>query len=270
MLYNRKWHVDVHFWVLGHFVSLTKRDCALSACLEQLCKCFCCEQWCKAGRTDTTLDATPLPGVRCHFPNLTSSCTSGCQVPLCHFPRLAYPCDPLADAPRGPHETSMIDIILPTNVILEQPLFLYLVQNRWIHWTHPQCIAWHNEVFSVSTGALPEDHWEERISGPAVGSLHHPERRYVFCLSSCFYSIAGIWQHLSNALKYDGTWVCERRGDIFLWKEDVLDRSVQRWWNHSNIRNTGAVCWFSKCFRWDAVTNRFVELNVGRLIRSVL
>lgn len=28
-----------------------------------------------------------------------------------------------------------------------------------------------------STGALPEDHWEERLPGPAVGALHHPERR---------------------------------------------------------------------------------------------
>ncbi len=29
----------------------------------------------------------------------------------------------------------------------------------------------------VLTGALPEDHREERLSGPAVGALHHPERR---------------------------------------------------------------------------------------------
>lgn len=28
-----------------------------------------------------------------------------------------------------------------------------------------------------TTGALPEDHWEERLPGPAVGALHHPERR---------------------------------------------------------------------------------------------
>lgn len=26
------------------------------------------------------------------------------------------------------------------------------------------------------TGPLPEDHREERLPGPAVGSLHHPER----------------------------------------------------------------------------------------------
>lgn len=29
----------------------------------------------------------------------------------------------------------------------------------------------------VLTGALPEDHREERLSGPAVGAIHHPERR---------------------------------------------------------------------------------------------
>lgn len=29
----------------------------------------------------------------------------------------------------------------------------------------------------VLTGALPEDHREERLSGAAVGAIHHPERR---------------------------------------------------------------------------------------------
>lgn len=38
------------------------------------------------------------------------------------------------------------------------------------------CVAW-VVTLHLSAGALPENHREERLSGSALGALHHPEWR---------------------------------------------------------------------------------------------